>query len=322
MASEGSGAHPVRADWRDLLDAERIGLIEQLYIFDLRLQQIYQELDWVVSRTREPETIRSHWLALLGEKGVGKTTVIQHWIEAIQLPHSRISEEDQKPYISISLSEATTSKALLARMLRMLGDPSWSRGTTVDMARRLSYLLKINATRLLIFDNIHYLFGSATERELYLNVDLIEQLTLPNEISVVFIGQLGMVETALHRNSPLHRTIEVVHFLRPYQWVRKHPATIREFQHLLQMIDQKLPLDPSNLDEEATAYSIYYATDGNPGRIFELICLAAKKAVRTRADALTRQLLAEAYDELITGKKREAQKEQVNPFSIPGFHEM
>jgi predicted DNA-binding protein YlxM (UPF0122 family) len=36
---------------------------------------------------------------------------------------------------------------------------------------------------------------------------------------------------------------------------------------------------------------------------------------------LTRQLLAEAYDELITSKQREALKEHVHPFSAPGFHE-
>lgn len=305
--------------WRILTDQQRYALIDQFFITHYRLFPVFEEFERTAAQAREAETWLPYGLALLGESGVGKTAAVKHWMKTAPVYCDTSLPEEQKAYKYISLSAPTTPKALLAGMLRMLEDPSWNRGTTGNMARRLRCLLKIQAKRLVIFDNIHHFFGPGIDRELYVNV--LEQLTLPNDIAVVFIGRLEAAETLLHTHSPLHRSIETVRFLRPFQWDKEHLATIRAFRQLLQMIDQQLPLDPSNLDDEAAAHSIYYATDGNPARIFELIRLAAKKAVRIRAESLTRRLLAEAYDELITSKKRETQKEQVNPFSVPGFQE-
>jgi hypothetical protein len=87
---------------------------------------------------------------------------------------------------------------------------------------------------------------------------------------------------------------------------------------LLGAIDQALPLDTSGLDEEESAYRLFYATEGDPSRLFNLIRAAARKAVDGHVETLQRQLLADTYDELVV---KTVQKEHINPFSAPGFRE-
>ena len=114
---------------RILTDQQRYALIDQFFITHYRLFPVFEEFERMAAQAREAETWIPYGLALLGESGVGKTAAVQHWMKTAPMYRDTSLPEEQKAYMYISLSAPTTSKALLAGMLRMLEDPSWNRGT-------------------------------------------------------------------------------------------------------------------------------------------------------------------------------------------------
>ena len=304
--------------WRILTDRQRNMLIEQMYITHYGLLPVFEEFKRIVARAQESETWIPYGYALLGESGVGKTAAVQHWMKTALVHRDTSHPVEQRPYLYISLPPAVTNKGLLSDWLAALGDPSWKVGTQWDMEKRLRSFIKAQHVQLVCIDNLHHLVHRETGRVLYEYVDFLEQIIIPTEIAAVFIGHPGTTEALLRTSPRLQRCIESVRYFRPFEWDRQRLQTIKEFRMLLRAIDQALPLDPSSLDEEEIAYSLFYATDGNPGCLFELIRAAASKAVHAHAENLNRPLLADTYDERSAAMER---REKVNPFSTPDFRE-
>ncbi len=304
--------------WRSFTDQHRYTLIEQMYIPHFKLLPLFEELEGIVVRAREPETWIPYGLALLGDSGVGKTAAVHHWMKTACIQRHVPGPEEQRPYLYVSLPPEANMKSLLSRCLATFGDPSWRVGTTGNMALRLQSLIKFNRVPMICIDNFHHLLTRETGRVLYHCLDLLEQLIIRTEIAAVFIGHTGTTETLLLTSPRLQHFTDSVRFLRPFEWDRRRLSTIREFRMLLGAIDQALPLDTSGLDEEESAYRLFYATEGDPSRLFNLIRAAARKAVDGHVETLQRQLLADTFDELVV---KTVQKENINPFSAPGFRE-
>lgn len=257
-------------------------------------------------------------LALFGERGVGKTAIVRHWLHLARAQQAESLEEVQVPYLYASLPVHPTYKGLLTTWLDTFGDPAWKGGITANIEKRVRYFIKACHVQVLLIDDLEHLVLQESERYVYTFLDDLKRLITTTEISAVFIGRPEIAGALLCGSAHVKNFIEVVRFLQPFKWDRHRPATVREFCFLLRAIDQALPLDPSSLDDEDVAYRLFYATCGSPRKIFELICAAARKAVQTHSATIGNQLLAEAFDDY---RPLVACGEIVNPFSTPGFHE-
>jgi hypothetical protein len=63
--------------WRCYTNQQRCTLIEQAYITNVKLLTVFEVLESMDARTRDPAIHTTYCLALLGNPGVGKTTVVQ-----------------------------------------------------------------------------------------------------------------------------------------------------------------------------------------------------------------------------------------------------
>ncbi len=249
-------------------------------------------------------------LAIVGPPKTGKTLLARRWVVA---QFAVIPTGDDIPYVFIDLPRLTTPRGIAERCLAALGDPSAVRGKIFSMEHRMQVLLRTCATRLLVVDQLERLFENERRRVLYTCVDLFKQMTRDAGVSIVFLGEQGVTESILSICPPLERLVGEPRLLSPFAWDERKPQTVEEFRTLMRVIDEKLPLDDSGLDEEDMAYRIWYATSGALGWIIALIRPAAKRAVTGHFATLNRHLLAEAYDTCIASTPMEHGK--ANPFS-------
>jgi GTPase SAR1 family protein len=91
------------------------------------------ELSTYAYFAKETDTKTPQCLAILGESGVGKTTLVQSWIQAATVQQELPSGEKQAlPYLYMCLPTPTTPKGILAACLTALGDPHPVRGGECD----------------------------------------------------------------------------------------------------------------------------------------------------------------------------------------------
>jgi Bacterial TniB protein len=299
--------------WHMLTDQQRYKLIDQLFIGHPRVLPIFEAFERTAAGIQESDAGRPYGMALLGEPGVGKTAILHNWMKMTRIQRIDLQEEKQ-PFLSVCFTPAVTTKSILAAC----GDPCNTAGTQWNMAMRLQRLIKAYHGAVICLDGIHH---PVVHRELgrvqHDCMNLLEQMITSTEIAPILIGDQEATMELLHASPHLQCRIETVHFLYAFEWDRQRPSTISEFRTLLRGIDLALPLDPSSLDKEEIAYPIFYASKGNPRHLFALIRAGARKAVHIRANTLTREILADVYDE----QGMMARGEHINPFSTPGFWE-
>jgi ABC-type glutathione transport system ATPase component len=134
---------PDPQQWRSMTDLERYMIIERLQIKHPRLKQLMTELSTYAYFAKETDTKTPQCLAILGESGVGKTTLVQSWIQAATVQQELPSGEKQaRPYLYMGLPTPTTPKGILAACLTALGDPHSVRGGEWAMMRHLQELLR------------------------------------------------------------------------------------------------------------------------------------------------------------------------------------
>ncbi len=249
--------------WRTLTDEQRYALIDQLFISHPRLLPRFEELERAACRSREPEVSVPCGLALFGEQGVGKTAVARRWMEIDRGQQGAHPEEARVPSLYASLPVHPRYKGLLAGWLSAFNDPCWNGGTQWNMEGRRRPFIKARRFQLLLIDNLELLVHQETERILYTFLDLLKQLISSTEISAVFIGRPEAAGTLLRGSSRLKSFIEAVHFLQPFGWDRRRPATVREFCFLLRAIDLALPYAPAP-QPSAASCSEKPSTSGTP----------------------------------------------------------
>ncbi len=306
--------------WRTLTDLERFTLLQRILIQHDRLTPLITELDTLAHYADANDSGTPHCFAILGEPGVGKTTLVQTWLEARSAQARAPVEGGQtSPYLHISLPSPATPKALLAACLAKLEDAAPPRGAEWAMMQRLQHMMRASSVRVLFIDELQHLVNRDTQRVRYACIEMLEHLIVQTGVSMIFLGSVGETEPIFRLSPRLERLVGTPRILRPFEWLRERPTTIEEFRALMRAIDQHLPFDPSGLGEEETSYCFFYATDGILGWIMKLIRYAAMKAIQAQEASLSRHMLAEAYEACIEHTALGLGK--INPFASPDFHE-
>jgi AAA domain len=299
--------------WRRLTSQQRNTLIDQISVTYGRLNELSCALTALDAATRSKDNSGRRvvqGLAIVGPPKTGKTLLARRWIAA---QCAVIPAGEDIPHVFVDLPRLMTPKGIAVRCLAELGDPSANRGTIFSMEQRMKVLLRTSATRLLVVDQLERLIEDERPCVLSTCVDLLKRMTQDAGVSAVFLGEQGVAESILSMCPPLERLVGEPRLLSPFEWDERKPQTVEEFRTLMRAIDEKLPLDDSELDEEDMAYRIWYATSGTLGWIMALIRRAAKRAITGHIATLNRYLLAEAYDACIASAPMGHGK--ANPFS-------
>jgi hypothetical protein len=312
-----SQEHSSESAWKKLTDAERYAIIEHILIMHKGFTDLLAELDYC---NRYPPLNSTHnppCLAILGETGAGKTTLVQEWLARHHPTRCETPQGCRIPYLYVSVPAKASIKGTAAAFLSTLGDPNPGQGTQWNMVTRLHTLLKSCQVRMIFVDEFQHILHRDTQRVLNAVADFLKDIINQSNIPMILIGQKGEAEPILQTNPQLSRRVGTPRYMNPFQWDRSRPKTITEFRTIMESIDLELPLDPSGLGKEEMAYRFYYATDGYLGWIMHLIRHAAHLAITERCSTLNRVLLQQAYDACIAGTVMGEKK--MNPFSVKKF---
>jgi hypothetical protein len=303
--------------WRTMTKDQRIDMVEHLLIKHEHFKILLERIDYCARFGNAIESKSPPCLAILGNTGAGKTTLIDTWLANAPLHERETPEGTIIPYLYVPVLSSPKKKGAVAAFLRALHDPNPSRGTEWDMISRVHRLIKRCQVQIIFVDEFQHLIDKDTQKVVYAVADFLKDIITQTHRPMILTGVLGQAEEILEANEQLDRRIGTPLILPPFEWDRQKPETIKEFRTLMRDIDRGLPLDLSNLQDEEMAFRFYYASDGYLGWIMEIIREAAILAIDKGLSTLSTGLLADAYQNRLAGT--DVGYGKVNPFSTSNF---
>jgi hypothetical protein len=305
--SGGKRAKPSadRRRWRELSASERIAYANKLIILHPRFREAVDLLGRChrgSQQMREPNCG-----AVLGASGVGKTSVVDHYLR--QHPLEETDTGTRQPVLKVTLQPDTSPKGIAADLLLALGDPAWSRGTVQSLTSRAVKLLEHCGVELIVLDEFHHLFDVDRAKVMTKASQWLKVLIVNTSIPVVVCGmpEAEYVLSAEHTERRFKHRLA----LRCFTW--RSPQGRREFCGMLKKLDHTLPLDEvSGLASAELAGRCYLACRGVPDYLMTLVRGSMAEAVQRGNERIDVDDLARVYEQCLAQQRVLA--EQPNPF--------
>lgn len=225
-----------------------------------------QTIDEALLRCLKTAGHNPHGMALIGETGVGKTTLL----ERFRRTH-RLEETDTHTYQLVILVETppdATIKATLTALLRELGCPKPDRGTKESMMTRALTLLTELQTQLIVFDEFQHLLQTQTPKHRQSVIDFIKSLMNKTKIPVVLAG-LPEASLVIEADPQLKRRFATVQQIREFSIHSE--SEFYYFKAFMASIQKAIPFPALTLSDENMLYRIHLATQGKVGLLSNLL---------------------------------------------------
>jgi Cdc6-like AAA superfamily ATPase len=220
--------NPSEPAWKTLSNTERYASLDQILIMHQGFTDLLAELDYCNHFTLSRSTHNPPCLAILGETGAGKTTLVQQWLARHNTTRRETPQGSVIPYLYVSVPAKASIKGTAAAFLSTLGDPNPGRGTQWNMVTRLHTLLKHCQVRMIFVDEFQHILDRDTQRVLNAVTDFLKDIINQSNIPMILIGQQGEAEPILQTNPQLSRRVGTPRSMLPFPWDRSHPKTITE----------------------------------------------------------------------------------------------
>ena len=254
---------------------------------------------------REPEC-----LLILGQSGVGKTTIKGHYLS--EHPREERAEGTVIPVLAATIPVPANMKTMATALLSSIGDPLALRGTLDQKTHRLYKLIRECRVEMIILDEFQHFIDRDNERVLRSVSDWLKNLISETKVPVVLTG-LPSSRRVLEANDQLRRRFSCQCNLGQlaYSFGR-----VSELNMFLRSLEQSLPLEPCGLDSIEMATRMACATRGNIAKIMKIVRGAAYLAVRAEAASIDLKMLEESYATRVLSADGEEQSDtpRPNPF--------
>lgn len=279
--SEIASSHPSRP----------LGKLYTAFVRHPRLALVLAAINECIEVTREDQ--ESRCLAVTGESGVGKSTLIGQVVKSYptkETPTGRIV-----PILAVEVPKPTSVKGVTTTLLSSLGDPQPDRGNTVSQVERLYKLISHCRVELIILDECQHLLDGKTDRVICEVSDFIKTLINRTKISFVLVGMPSLA-TILEGDSQIQLRSRFLHrlTLEPFSWL---PDNGEEYRKFLQKIESTLPFSqPTNLADYHRAMRLFVASNGYLRYTMKTIKAAARHTLRAQKNCIDDEALAIAFD--------------------------
>jgi len=250
------------------------------------------------------KTSNPRCVAIFGPSRVGKSTLINEFIKSLG--------RYNKDIVVVRLKTVKNTKALASQILRALGDPACGSGTESQMTLRIIHLLKKLKIKLLIIDDIQNIIDRKSQKLDYLSADLLRSIISDNEVkpSMVLLG-LPNSKVLFDVNEQLKGRFRKIYLMKRFDW--NTAETKKMLKDFLNVIQKNLNFEHGlELFKEELAFRFYCASNGLVGLLMKIIIEAKNLADNSGGGIITRQHLAEGYDEAIC---KDIDEPEVNPFT-------
>src|SRR3569623_1101037 len=293
-----------RSRWRGVPFSERIELAQKMIVLHPRFREAIALLDRCRQSFRQPGEPTCG--ALLGTSGVGKTSVVDHYLKA-HPPHDT-ETETRRPILKVTVQPAARPKGLAADLLMALGHPAWSSGTVQTLPSRAARLLVRCGVELIVFDEFHHLFVFERARVMTKAAQWLKVLIVNTKIPVLVCGmpEAEHVMRAEHTERRFKQRVT----LHCFTW--RTAGGRQEFIGMLKRLDSALPLaKPSNLADHELAGRFYLACRGIPDYLMTLVRGGLAEALHRGKELIELEDLARVFEQRLAHQRILA--EQANP---------
>lgn len=288
-----------------------IAAIEQVYVRYSQVENLLEEIDLL--RTCGNEGGSAKCFFVVGPSGSSKSQTLK--LFASHYPRHEVDDRDIIPVLYVAVPADASPAHVLDACLTALNDHFPRKRSLADLTDRLAFLLRQVHCELLIFDEVHHIYDRKAHRVAQQTSDWIKGFLNMCVCPVVLCGTLDVYKIIENAEQLARRSMGGV-VMRPLSWALEFERL--EFRRILAAFDEAMGFPvKSDLQSIELAEEIHYATDGLVGCVAQLLCAAAKFAIRSQSKGLTRAHLADGLDRIRqgTGDTRK------NPFrtGVPGI---
>lgn len=219
----------------------------------------------------------SDGLLITGFSGVGKSTVLQHYLS--YFPRRIESGRVVVPVLLAETPSSPTVKSLAQSILTAIGDTAAHRGTTAEKTEKLYSFFDRCGVEVLLLDEFHHFFYCATASQYREITDWLKGLMNRLKCALVLCG-LPEARDVVRSNSQLWRRFSSQIELSPF--VMEDEASWLEFRGMLQAFQEQVPAEfDTPLHEANMARRMLVASGGRLDYVRKL--LEGATAVKERA---------------------------------------
>lgn len=280
--------------WTNAPAQERRTIINRAFALRPQFTQIWQDFDEL--RTDFREGAPSTCMMIIGETGVGKSTVLQEYANA-NLPMR--TETDQgfsthTPVLVVSLKGMSQSLSAAQTILKKLLRVPTATGRLSNITDRIETQMQRQGVEILILDEFQHLAEAGAEKTRSQTADWVKGLAKETRVPIVLAGMPSLAEV-IAANAQLASITPLRRQLGDFKYENERGR--KAFQSFLRELDQIFPFDePADFGEPYLAERLYLASGGNPRLLCMLLRWAAKAAIQEGTRRVEERHLASAYD--------------------------
>ncbi|MDR6496396.1 DNA transposition AAA+ family ATPase [Paraburkholderia terricola] len=234
-------------------------------------------------------------IVLLGESGVGKSTLLTRYVEK----HPRIVHEEltEVPVLFAEIDQSPNPKRMAGTLLEALGDPKWDVGKEEHLTARFVLLMKRCRVRLVLLDEANHLIDRGGEKTLHTSGDWIKRVANKTRVPFVLAG-IPRTKRLFATNDQVRGRFREIITIDRFSLANK--SAEHEFRSVLKAFKGYLRELPTiDLSGVAITRQFAFATDGRLREIQSLLARAVELAYEQPDPRLTVAVLAEAFRTVI-----------------------
>lgn len=266
--------HEERAAAAALPPADRQWMVENL-LFEYKLfKSVSEEISGFHRPVKDGTHGRGSIGGLLGHSRSGKSYICKHYVA--RFPAELTEEGERYPIIYLEVRDDWTAYHTAEQIFMATGAkslPSLKLAGLITSAYRR--LLKVG-TELVVFDDAHFLLSAKRQAGAFKS--LVKGIADLRSCNVLLVG-LPEMQAVVEGDAQLSGRGDFPHWeTLPLRWEIDEER--EQFTLLLNGIDERLPFrNLSNLADANIVADFYDATGGIIGRVMNLICDAALRAI-------------------------------------------